>query len=231
MTRSNDSTVRAIPLHGCGGGHVALIDAEDYEMLAPHKWMACRYHGKSIYAQRSIKGGNGKTSYTTIKMHRVILKLRPGEQGDHINGDTLDNRRCNLRKVTNQQNQWNRRKGRASGTPFKGIQWSDKASGWRAKIRVHGRQIYLGTFDTPEDAARAYDVAARQHFGEYAALNLPHEENSPDTTKRRPPRTKLAPEQVAEIRSLNGSMSTRAIARKFGLSSNSYVSRILRREP
>ncbi len=87
---------------------------------------------------------------------------------DHRNGDTLDNRRKNLRVVTKNQNQQNRHhvEGRSR---FKGVGWCQYS--WRAYIKVNQKFIHIGMFPTEEDAARAYDVVAREHFGEFACTN------------------------------------------------------------
>ena len=105
-------------------------------------------------------------------MHRLILGITCDSQGDHINGDGLDNRRANLRPVTHAQNMQNRR---GNGPTFKGIYCVERTTRnpWMAKIAVAKKQIYLGYYATPEDAARAYDEAAKKYFGEFARLNFP----------------------------------------------------------
>jgi hypothetical protein len=96
-----------------------------------------------------------------------------GKDTDHINGDTLDNRRCNLRVCSHQQNISNRKKQRNPTTSqYKGVHL-DKARGkWHAKLRSHGRMVHIGYFTSEEDAAQAYNEAARKHFGEFARLNV-----------------------------------------------------------
>ena|ERR1019366_3682550 len=93
----------------------------------------------------------------------------PPHQIDHINGIRLDNRWVNLRLATNSQNQWNSKPVRASNTSgYKGVYWSKHANMWRATITCNGKQKVIGYRKIKEDAARLYEIAARQEFGEYA---------------------------------------------------------------
>ena len=91
---------------------------------------------------------------------------------DHINHNTLDNRRCNLRLATHGQNMANSRPNK--GRKYKGV-WQIMGKYWVAFIGKNKKQIYLGSFSTPKLAAKAYDEAARKKFGEYACLNFPNE--------------------------------------------------------
>jgi hypothetical protein len=92
---------------------------------------------------------------------------------DHINGDGLDNRRANLRIVTAQQNNWNRRFRRTGRSKYTGVTWDGRRDKWRADIYENRRKIFLGHFAEEEEAARAYDSAAKENRGEYAVLNFP----------------------------------------------------------
>jgi hypothetical protein len=105
-----------------------------------------------------------------IKMHREILGLTDGRVLiDHCNFDTLDNRRTNLRVCTFLENARHRRKRRNSAALFKGVPVNN--SRWKAMIRTQRGQIYLGTFQTQEEAALAYNKAAKETYGEFALLN------------------------------------------------------------
>jgi hypothetical protein len=90
---------------------------------------------------------------------------------DHINGDTLDNRRANLRVCTKSENNRNRRKLHPTTSRFKGVYKNTKP--WIALIECNGKQFVLGRFASEEEAALAYDKAAKEHFGSFARLNFP----------------------------------------------------------
>lgn len=152
-------------------GQVALIDAEDYEKVSQYKWHAAwGERTRSYYAAHSewVKG-SGRPR--TIRMHRVILDAPDGLMVDHVNHNTLDNRKENLRLCDQAANSANARQRRDSTAPYKGIEQDRTTGRWYAHIKVHGKRIYLGVFDEPVEAARAYDQAARVHFGEYAYTN------------------------------------------------------------
>jgi len=126
----------------------ALVSKKDYKRLNKYRW--CAYWNKNIksyYAARGVKLPNGK--WILVQMSRDILGLRKGDkrQADHIDHDTLDNRRCNIRIVTNSQNQHNRRN-------VKGYyKYGNK---YEAKIMVNGKHIHLGYYNTPAEAHQAY---------------------------------------------------------------------------
>lgn len=157
------------------GRGVAIVDDEDYERLAAHRW----YRHSRGYAARTVwtPGGHGKK--TVIYMHREIAGAVAGEDVDHVNQDKLDNRRCNVRRCGRADN--NRHKGKPRGkggrptsSRFKGVHWSDAANAWVASIYRAGQSRHLGCFQTEELAAQAYDRAASERHGEFAVLNFPH---------------------------------------------------------
>ena len=144
-------------------GHVALVDDEDYErILALSPWSILRTP-RTLYAKR-----NGDPTY----MHRVIVGAGKGQEVDHRDGDGLNNCRSNLRLASSAENKWNQGP-RAGTSQYKGVCWDKTRSNWRANIVVDRRQITLGRYQTQEDAALAYDVAARELHGDYARLNFP----------------------------------------------------------
>lgn len=154
---------------------VALVDDADAELLAPlDRWRFMQQNGPEYtgYAVARQKNAEGKRS--TIYMHRLILGAGPGEICDHINGDGLDNRRANLRICTHSENMRNRRGNRAAAVLYKGVRPAPTRAGVvRYTAILAGK--YLGTFATPEEAARAYDVVARVEHGAFAKLNFPDE--------------------------------------------------------
>ena len=148
---------------------VAIVDDEDYTWAARNRWFAHRDHRShsAFYAYRTDRS-SGKVQ--TIILHRVIIGAKFGEVVDHINGDTLDCRRSNLRVCQPGQNRANSRKYSGSSR-FKGVAWNKSKKKWAARIR-HKRKCWnLGAFDNPEDAARAYDEKAAELHGPYALTN------------------------------------------------------------
>ncbi len=150
-------------------GYVALIDLTDLEVVSRFKWHADKTKW-GPYARAYVPGSDNKK----VSLHRLILDAPKGVQVDHINGDGLDCRRSNLRLATQQQNNGNRAKTtNPTSSRFKGV---DRHHGaWRARIRSNGRQWTLGHFDREGDAARAYDAAAEEFFGEFARFNFPND--------------------------------------------------------
>lgn len=151
-------------------GYVALVDEVDYaRVVAAGRWNI-RPHGKTIYAQRGIALPDGRRS--TQQMHQFIT----GAIGiDHRNGDGLDNRRSNLRVGTQAQNCANTRIRSNNKSGFKGVSWKKGCDAWVAQIRRDNKSYHLGLFSDREEAARAYDAAAIEFFGEYARINFPEE--------------------------------------------------------
>jgi len=167
----SDSRVRRIPL---GHGLFATVDAADYKKISKHKWCASHKSGR-VYAVRRTKEGR------MVYMHREITGAPKGTVVDHIDHNTLSNRRCNLRVLTPEQNYANvGPHGGASG--YVGVHRCGKK--WEAGITASGVYHYLGRFDDPAEAAKARDRKAYELHGELAYLNFP------DEIKRRGRRTK-----------------------------------------
>lgn len=148
-------------------GKYCVIDAADYDHVMTRGWCAARRKKDDteyFYAVASSK-------VDKILMHRWLLSAKPDELVDHKNGDTLDNRRLNLRLCTKSQNAQNRHVVLAQ-SGFKGV-IATKSGRWSAHITKNYRSRHIGTFDTKEEAALAYDAEAVRMFGEFANLNFP----------------------------------------------------------
>lgn len=150
-------------------GYVATVDAEDYEELSKRRWHVTFGGGqKCPYAARMlIVDGRRRV----MRMHEFLLDIPPGFEVDHINGNSLDNRRGNLRVCTHRQNNCNRKGHRADQYGYKGLHWYKRCQCWTAQITVDGQKIHLGYFHSKLDAAAAYDKAAIKYFGEFARIN------------------------------------------------------------
>jgi hypothetical protein len=96
----------------------------------------------------------------------------PAEEIDHRNGDPSDNRLTNLRLATRSQNIANTRLRIDTTSGVKGVTWNKRDGNWMAQIRVNGKQIFLGYFDAIEDAAEAYRIASKEHFGDFANTSI-----------------------------------------------------------
>ena len=151
--------VRRIPL---GNGLFATVDAAHYEEISKYKWYANR-RNSTVYAT-CIKQGR------VVYMHRMIMRPAKGALVDHIDGNGLNNRRCNLRVCTHQQNQANRG-SRGGSSRFVGVH--RHGDQWQASIRCRGEYFYLGLHDDEVEAAKARDRKAYELHGEYAYLNFP----------------------------------------------------------
>ena len=150
-------------------GKVALVDDADFEWLNQWKWTANEV-GRRYYAiRRDWSFPKGKT----ILMHRLITGASKEFVVDHIDGNTLNNRRSNLRVCSNAQNLANSRTDWTTNKAgYKGVCWKKKERKYSAQITVNYTAIHLGYFTDPIEAAKAYDKAARKHFGEFAKTNF-----------------------------------------------------------
>ena len=144
-------------------GKTALVDDEDYEYLSQWKWTANFSKGK-FYARRHL----GNRKYLSMHKDLILSDL----DVDHIDGDSLNNQKYNLRTCTHLQNMQNGKIKSNNTSGYKGVNWYKKYEMWVARITVNKNRICLGYFNDVKDAARAYDAAARQYFGDFARTNF-----------------------------------------------------------
>lgn len=151
------------------GGKQAFVDAVDHAYLSQWRW-SFEARRKTGYAYRKAHGRRGR-----IYMHRSVAERRRDLIADcdvdHVDGDGLNNRRCNLRPATRSQNNANGCRPKNNTSGYKGVYPHSLVDKWVAQIGVAGKRVYLGLYTDPRDAARAYNQAAVQHFGDFARLN------------------------------------------------------------
>lgn len=141
-------------------GGVALVDDEDFDWLSQFKWISTKKKDRP-YAMRFVRRG-----VKMLCMHRIIIDAPTDKLVDHINGNTLDNRKSNLRLCTNAENCRNAKKYKTNTSGYKGV--SAEGRRWKAGITFEQKKIYLGTFDIPQEAHEAYKSKAKELFGEFA---------------------------------------------------------------
>ena len=151
-------------------GKRALVDDEDFEYLSQFNWFV----SSAGYAVRNETVAKYKRRSTL--MHRDVLNAKKGLSIDHINGDTLDNRKENLRECTHAQNLKNQKIRSTNTSGYTGVHLVKRRNTWAAKLRMDGRDYCLGEFPDKHDAARMYNFWAADMFGEYARLNVIKEE-------------------------------------------------------
>jgi hypothetical protein len=171
-----------IPL---GHGVFALVDAEDFELVQGYEWRPLVARSGQVYAvsKRAREGGR-------VLMHRLISGASKDQVTDHRDWDGLNNQRSNLRTCFQRQNlQSMTRSQRQRRGLCKGVTLDKRRGTWSATIKVgvpgtkgFGKAVFLGSFATEEQAARAYDEAARRYFGAFAAVNF--SEPAPLTGRR-----------------------------------------------
>lgn len=160
--------MRLIPL---SQGKFAMVDDEDFEELMQFRWFAERQSratgGDRWYARRTVRNPE-RTCRGTVSMHAVVFGA---PYADHADGDGLNNQRSNLRPASRSQNAANTLAKGQSG--FKGVHWNKGIGRWQAQITIGKKHRHLGYFGGREDAALAYDAAARELYGAYAVINFP----------------------------------------------------------
>lgn len=142
-------------------GYSVLVDRKDLTWIKGFQWYV-HDTGRNLYVRTSFP--------RKLYMHEILAGLH----ADHINGNTLDNRRQNLRKATKRENAANSKKREGTTSPYKGVHWDTRRRCWI--VQVGGR--YIGGYESAEVAAGVYDAEALKEFGEFARLNFPVQEIS-----------------------------------------------------
>lgn len=156
--------MKQIPLSGIRGmGKFAIVDDEDFEIVSKYRW----HLGTDNYV---INRNHFNKKKKTIRMHRLVINAKDGQQLDHINGDRLDNRKCNLRFSTQHENSLNSRHPLGKSGLI-GVWWCKKDNIWTANIQLDGKCIYIGAYKVKEEAAYVRDQFAIQLHGEFARTN------------------------------------------------------------
>jgi hypothetical protein len=157
-------------------GKFASVDDNVYDVINELKW----YAHKTGKKYRAVRNNPCRKRPNMIFMHRVIWEIINGPipeklEIDHIDGNSLNNRVNNLRMCTKKQNSYNIHVSNISKTSkYRGVRLH-KCGKWESYIMVNKKSVYIGLFDTENDAGRAYDIKAKQYFGEFATLNFPDE--------------------------------------------------------
>ena len=151
-------------------GYVALVDDEDFDRVNARKWYAVITPWGDVYAKSMLsKKENPSTSRKSYAIHRFILGISDSNiEVDHIDGNTMNNSRNNLRIANSAENSRNRGKNKNNKSGYKGVYFHKNYGKWAALICVNYQKFNLGYFDTPEDAYEAYKIAALELHGDFA---------------------------------------------------------------
>ena len=161
-------------------GYIAIVDADDFERLIKHKWHVITPDNKRAYACRGVWDPEQKKMVGHIYMHREITGAKENDLVDHINHDTLDNRKENLRLTDDFGNAQNITLQSNNTSGCTGVNWDQKTKKWMARITIDCKGKFLGYFDRKEDAIREREKAELEHYGEFSPKFKPAEKLRPD---------------------------------------------------
>lgn len=148
------------------GDHTVVIDTEDMVRVLKHTWcVSYKSRTNKIQGVRTTDWKNRKT----IHLHRLVSGFG---FVDHINGNVLDNRKCNLRGCTDAENCRNRKMIETNKYGYKGVMFDRRRNKWRARVICNYRRLYSSYCGTKEEAAEEYNKMAIKYFGNFARLNI-----------------------------------------------------------
>jgi hypothetical protein len=149
--------------HGIGycsnTGSQFYFDLEDYDKIKDYCWIEDARKDKYHALRAEVKGCSAK-----MYMHQIIV----GPNYDHINRNPLDNRKCNLRPCTHQENTMNRSMQSNNTSGIIGVSWDKRTQQWRAQININKKAVNLGRFNNKEDAIKTRLLAEMKYYGEFA---------------------------------------------------------------
>jgi hypothetical protein len=152
-------------------GKVAIVDDEDFEYLNQWKWCLRGTGRGKFYAIRGFRKSKKNNKTGSVRMHRQIMKVEKGFVVDHIDGNTLNNKKNNFRICTQSDNCKNQKMSIKNKCGYKGVSQQKNTNKFISQISLNNNKIYLGTFTDIIDAARAYNEAALKYHGEFAHIN------------------------------------------------------------
>jgi len=144
-----------------------IISKCDLERISEHRWFPIRSRPNLIYFGFWTPRPNRKTIY----LHKFLMGNPIDKVVDHINCNTLDNRRENLRICAQSENMRNVKKSEKRKNPYKGVSFFDLANKWRARIQINKKQIHLGYFNSPEEARDEYINASKKYHSEFGRVD------------------------------------------------------------
>lgn len=155
-------------------GYSTKIDLQDLEHVSKRSWLAVfQKHSGYVYAQASTSVKiNGKRKSINFRLSRYILGVGDRKiEVDHIDGDSLNNTRANLRLCTRGENMANLRKIKPASSLYKGVCYSKERNKWVAQISHNDKNVPIGRFATEVEAAIAFNWEAIRLRGPYAKIN------------------------------------------------------------
>lgn len=175
MSAEQGESLFSIPLTK---GMKTIVDKQDYSELSQWNWQTFGRPEKSPYSARTVYVLNNKQrsgyKLITVFLHRQILRLPVGSEleGDHVNGDPLDNRRSNLRIVSHRENSMNQKRYRTNTSGCSGVTFHKRNGKWNSSITVNYKKLFLGAFQDFESAVMAREQAEDKYYGDYARKEI-----------------------------------------------------------